>query len=271
MIDWRHWHNEPYLVGGLVFIGWLYALLAGPFRARLLIRSGLSPNAAALSPFPRGLAVKFYTSLLIFYLAVGSPMDQIGERFLFSVHMLQHQLLIYPAAIFFLLGLPGWMIDPLLSAPSINRLLRILTAPISCGLIYTLVISLWHAPIAYDWALQNKVIHVLEHLMFFGAALFYWWPLLSPSRVLPAISFASQMMYLLGVLIAMTPVFAYITFSETILYPTYEYAPRLVDSLSPSQDQLLAGASMKIVGMSVALTAFGVSFYRWFAASERAR
>jgi putative membrane protein len=23
MIDWRHWHNEPYLVGGLVFLGWL--------------------------------------------------------------------------------------------------------------------------------------------------------------------------------------------------------------------------------------------------------
>jgi cytochrome c oxidase assembly factor CtaG len=58
----------------------------------------------------------FYSSLVIFYLAVGSPLDQIGERFLFSAHMLQHQLLVYPAAILFLLGLPAWMIDPLLAA-----------------------------------------------------------------------------------------------------------------------------------------------------------
>ena len=32
MIDWSHWHNEPYLVGGLIFLGWLYAVLTGPLR-----------------------------------------------------------------------------------------------------------------------------------------------------------------------------------------------------------------------------------------------
>ena len=88
MIDWSHWHNEPYLVGGLVLLGWLWAIAAGPFRARL---------AGAAVPFPRGRAVMFYSALVIFYLAVGSPLDQIGERFLFSAHMLQHQILIYPA------------------------------------------------------------------------------------------------------------------------------------------------------------------------------
>ena len=35
-------------------------------------------------------------------------------------------------------------------------------------------------------------------------------------------------------------------------------------------DQLLAGGMMKTAGMTVALTAFGVSFYRWFQAGERA-
>jgi len=35
MIDWRHWHNEPWLIGGLVALGWLWAVLAGPWRARL--------------------------------------------------------------------------------------------------------------------------------------------------------------------------------------------------------------------------------------------
>jgi putative membrane protein len=269
MIDWRHWHNEPYLVGGLVFFGWLYALLAGPLRARLLQRSGLTPELAAAAPFPRAKAVKFYLSLTIFYLAVGSPLDQIGERFLFSAHMFQHQLLIYPSAILFLLGIPAWMIDPVLGAPSLHRLLRLISAPLSCGLIYTLVISLWHAPLAYDWALQNKVVHVAEHLMFFGAALFYWWPLLSPSRALPPIPHGARMIYLLGVLVAMTPIFAYITFSETILYPTYEFAPRLLANFSATDDQLIAGVGMKIVGMGVALTTFGINFYRWHQASEQ--
>src|SRR5437660_11747252 len=100
MIDWRHWHNEPYLIGGLIFLGWLYAILAGPFRERL----------AAGAPYPRNKAIAFYTSLLLFYLAVGSPLDQLGERFLLSAHMIQHQLLVYPCAILMLVGVPSWMI-----------------------------------------------------------------------------------------------------------------------------------------------------------------
>ena len=254
MIDWTHWHNEPYLVGGLVFLGWLWAVLAGPWRARL----------APGEPFPRGHAIRFYLALLVFYLAVGSPLDQIGERFLFSAHMLQHQLLVYPAAILFLLGLPHWMVDPLLSRPALSRLLRLLTHPVICGVIYTLVVSGWHAPWLYDWALRDKVVHVIEHVTFFLAALLYWWPLLSPSRVFPRRSYGVQMLYLVGVLIGMTPVFAYITFSHGILYPTYEYAPRLVADFSPADDQLLAGTSMKLIGMIVSLIAFGVAFYRWY-------
>ena len=50
MIDWRHWHNEPYLVGGIVFLGWLWAVLAGPWRSRLLRRAGASAEAAAREP-----------------------------------------------------------------------------------------------------------------------------------------------------------------------------------------------------------------------------
>ena len=271
MIDWTHWHNEPYLVGGLVLLGWTWAVLAGPLRSRLLAAAGpRGATQAADTPFPRAQAVWFYSALLIFYLAVGSPLDQIGERFLFSAHMFQHQLLVYPAAIFFLLGLPHWMVDAALTHAGLRGAGRLITRPLSCATIYTLVISVWHAPTLYDWALQNKLIHVGEHVTFFVAALLYWWPLLSPSRVLPPLGYGAQMLYLLAVLIAMTPVFAYITFSGDILYPTYEYAPRLFPDFTAAADQLLAGVMMKTAGMGVSLTAFGVSFFRWFQAGQRA-
>ena len=254
MIDWRHWHNEPWLIGGLVVLGWLWAVLAGPLRSRL----------APPVPFPRWHALRFYLALFIFYLAVGSPLDQIGERFLFSAHMFQHQLLVYPAAILFLQGLPPWMVDPLLQRRWVTAPLRLLTHPLSCALVYSLVVGLWHAPSLYDLALRNKVVHVAEHLSFFAAALLYWWPLLSPSHVLPRRSHGVQMLYVLGVVITMTPVFAYITFSQDVLYPTYEYAPRLIANFTASDDQLLAGVMMKLIGLMVSLGAFAVSFYRWY-------
>src|SRR4051812_25816197 len=179
MIDWRHWHNEPWLVGGLVFLGWLWAVLAGPMRGRL----------APGEPYPRRQAWKYYGALLVFYIAVGSPLDQIAERFLFSAHMLQHQLLIYPAAILFLLGLPPWMVDPVLGRREFRGILRFITHPLICAVVYTLIMSMWHRPELYDWALRDKVVHVVEHIMFFAAALLYWWPVISPSKVFPPLGY----------------------------------------------------------------------------------
>lgn len=259
MIDWRHWHNEPYLVGGLILLGWLYAVLCGPLRAYL------APGA----PFPRAQAFRFYAALVIFYLAVGSPLDQIGERFLLSAHMIQHQLLSYPAAVLFLWGLPDWLVAPIMGRTSTRALFRIATHPVVCGLIYVTTISVWHVPALYDWALQDKVVHVVEHVMFFVASLFYWWPLLSPSRDHPPVSAPGQMLYLVAVTIGMTPVFAFIAFSTNVLYPTYEYAPRIFADFGPAEDQLLGAAIMKLVGMAVTFIAFVVIFYRWYGSTER--
>jgi len=259
MIEWSHWHNEPYLIGGLILLGWLYAIFTGP------LRGWLAPG----EPYPRKHAVKFYSALVIFYLAVGSPLDQIGERFLFSAHMVQHALLMYPAPILILLGIPHWLIDPLLGRPALRTVGRILTLPVICGLIYALTISLWHAPVLYEWALQDKIVHVIEHIMFFGASLFYWWTQLSPSRVFPRRSYAVQMLFQAGVMISLTPLYAYITFSPDILYPTYEFAPRIISDFSAAEDQLLAGIIMKIGGMMVGLAAIAVSFYRWYQQTEK--
>lgn len=258
MIDWRHWHNEPYLVGGLVLLGWLWALLAGPFRRVL----------APAAPFPRRQAVWFYLALVVFYLAVGSPLDQIGERFLFSAHMAQHQILVYLAPLLFVFGLPAWMIDSWVERAGVLRLLRFLTSPAIAGLVYILITSLWHMPYFYDWALQDKVVHVIEHVMFFTAAVLFWWPIASPSRLLPQATYGAQMLYALYVTIGMTPVFAYIVFSQHVLYPTYEFAPRLFADFSAADDQLLAGSMMELIGVAVSLSIFGSAFYRWYRASQ---
>lgn len=258
MIDWRHWHNEPYLVGGLIVLAWLYALAIGPLREWL----------QAPARVPRGQAAQFYAALILFYLAVGSPLDQIGERFLLSAHMLQHQLLIYPAAILLLRGLPAWFFEPVASRAWLRRPLWFLTRPLVAGMVYVLVLTVWHVPFLYDFALQNKTVHVAEHLMFFGSALLFWWPFFSPSPAFPRASPGVRMAYLTAITIGMTPLFAFIVFSTNVLYPTYEFAPR-VTSLGPLDDQILAGTMMKIGGLLVSLWAFGLAFYDWYRTQER--
>ena len=96
-----HWHTEPLLLITLLLFGWLYAIAIGP------LRSAIDPNAR----FSLSRGISFYLGLIITYLAVGSPLDQIGEQFLFSAHMIQHMLLIYITPTLFFVGIPNWLID----------------------------------------------------------------------------------------------------------------------------------------------------------------
>ncbi|MCF3652325.1 cytochrome c oxidase assembly protein [Synoicihabitans lomoniglobus] len=259
MIDWRHWHNEPYLIGGLVLLAWTYAVLTGPLRERL------TPGTTV----PRWRQVCYYSSLVMFYLAVGSPFDQMGERFLFSAHMAQHVILIYPCAILWTIGLPPALVDAVVDRPVLRPLGRFFTHPVVAGILYVMIQSLWHVPALYDLALQDRLVHVLEHVTFFASAVLFWWPVLSGARVWPPMRLAGQMLYLFAVAVGLTPLFAFVTFSPDVLYPTYEFAPRLIDGFTPMDDQLLAGAIMKLGNVVVTFLGLTFVFTRWYRRSER--
>ena len=245
MIDWTHWHNEPFLTGGLIFLGWLYAVLTGPLRARL---------APPGTPYPRRHAVsRFYAALIIFYLAVGSPLDQIAERYLLSAHMLQHQILIYPAAVLFLLGLPDWLVRPVTAQPSLQGLLRVLTYPLVCGAIYTVVYSGWHLPSLYDWALQNRLVHIAEHFMMFARRCSIWWPHAQSVEGVPARQLChADALPARGHHRHDPGLRLHHVLVRHPLPDLRVCAADLSATTPPKDDQLLAGVMMKLIGMSVA-------------------
>jgi len=163
-----HWHTEPALIGGILFVGWVYSLFIGPYRANICPKL---PNLVSYSTW-------FSSGLITFYLAVGSPLDPLGENFLFSAHMIQHNILMYICPLFILLGLPKPLVDHFLSnRPIIEMSLRFLTHPIIAGLLFTLVFSFWHVGVFYEAAIRDKVIHMAEHLSMFFVSLLMWWPI----------------------------------------------------------------------------------------------
>ena len=153
-----HWHTEPFLLITLLGVGWLYAIATGPLRNRI----------AAEASFPLCKCILFYSGLVITYLAVGSPLDQLGEQFLFSAHMLQHMLLIYTSTTLFIYGMPAWLIDWLLRPKLLRKVISVLTHPACGGLLFTFVYTVWHVPALYEVALQDKRIHILEHWTMFS-------------------------------------------------------------------------------------------------------
>lgn len=254
MLSIWHWHTEPMLLGGILVVVWLYGMLVGP------LRRWVDPEAL----FPRSSVCWFAGAVLSFYLAVGSPLDAAGENFLFSAHMVQHNVLMYVTAVLTILALPGWFVDGLLGkVPRVTAVLRALLHPALAGFVFTFVFCGWHAPALYEWALQDRAVHTLEHLTMWGASVMMLWPVLSRSSLLPASDWGVHILYLFVLMVAQIPLFGVLTFAEYPLYPTYEYAPRLIESLDPLQDQVLGGLLMKVANMILSLVLIGRAFMIW--------
>lgn len=252
-----HWHTEPLLLISLLLVGWLYALGTGPLRSRIALGEH----------FPTGKAILFYSGLIITYLAVGSPLDQIGEQFLFCAHMTQHMLLIYFAPTLFIFGTPSWLIDWLLKPEAVRKTMSVLTHPIFGGFVFTFVYTAWHVPVLYELALHDKRIHILEHWTMFGLGILMLWPYLTLSKRVPRRAFGLRMVAIFLLMVGQLPVFAFLSFAGEAIYPTYLWAPRIID-LDPLNDQILGGIIMKVINMGFSLTILGTAFYAWAKSEE---
>lgn len=256
-MNWWHWHTEPELIGGLLAIAWLYAVWTGPWRDRL----------APGRPYPLRQAVCFYSGLVLMYLTVGSPLDYVGEIYLLSAHMLQHVLLMYPIPILVICGMPDWLTRPVLTKKWVALPFGFLTNPLVAGLIFVATLSAWHIPFLYELALQSRLFHNLEHVTMFGSAFLVWWLIFSRSLVFPALSWGAQILFIFLISLGKLPVAAVLTFSSEVLYPTYEFAPRIT-GLSALDDQITGGAIKTLLAKFFGVFIIGRAFYHWSRESE---
>jgi len=236
------------------------ALLAGGYLGAVAWRR---PRLKAPEPLSVGKTIWFLAGLGVIFVAFLSPLDALGDDYLFSAHMLQHFLIAFVAPPMLLLGTPAWLVRPLADMPVVGRALRLLTQPIVAFASFNLIFMAWHVPALYEATLEHEGIHILEHLLFMATGVLNWWPILSPLPEMPRLPYPAQLVYLFFEGIPATILGALIVFAPGVLFPTYAAAER-VANLSPHDDQLLAGLLMWIPCDAMYLLALSLVFRAWF-------
>lgn len=211
-------------------------------------------------PPSAGRAAAFGAALVAGIAATNGPLHDLAEQPLFAAHMAQHLVLMLVVPPLLVAGMPGWMVDGLLGAllggPRRRALARALTRPVPALALYTAALAVWHLPGPFERAVGSPLWHLAEHAVLVAAALVAWWPVLSPSRLLPALPYGAQILYLFALGMPMTVVAAMITGAEAVLYP------RGAVGLA---DQRLGGILMWVPAGVVPLAAFTIVFFRWAA------
>ncbi len=255
--SWTQWHAHPSVIVGLLLFVGAYLLGVGPLR-----------NRYQWGPPVEGWrATTFLLGVLVLMAALLSPIHDLGERYLFSFHMLQHMLLMLVFPPLVLIGTPPWLLRPLLKNRMVKEAASFITRPVAAFLIFDAVLVFWHVPGLYDLALRERNIHIVEHITFIGAAVLMWWPVLSPMPELPRAPYIGQMAYLFLVPTVSAILGAFITFSESVWYDLYAEAPRIWE-ISAKTDQEIGGLLMWVPGGIVFMGALIVVFLIWASKSE---
>lgn len=239
------WTLEPWL---LVSLGLpLLAYVVG--AARLAGRSGAGRRTL------RNQALLFAAGWLTLALAAASPLHQGGSRS-FTLHMIEHELLMLVAAPLLVLARPlGAMLwafpaparTALASAarrPTPRMVWGALTAPVPATLLQAAALWLWHAPALFDLALGHEAWHVAQHLSFVISALFFWQAMLAQRRR----SAGLAAMCLFATSLAGGALGALMAFSQSPWYARYALLGMAPFGLTPTEDQQMAGLLMWIPG-----------------------
>jgi putative membrane protein len=246
------WSLHPSVLLGTGLLGALYAYGIGPWR-----------RARGLPPAEPWRIACFAGSLLVLLGSLNGPIHDLSDYYLFSVHMAQHLLLTLVFPPLFILGLPGWLVEPLLRPAPVRAVARVLTHPLVAAGLFTVTIAMWHLSSWYDLMMRDHEVHIATHLMFMVTATLLWWPVMSPvPEILPRLGYGLGMLYLFLVGIPMQIVAALIALSKDVLYPWYSVAPRTW-GLSPLDDQQLGGLLMWVPANLYLFLAMGVLFLIW--------
>jgi putative copper resistance protein D len=270
---------DPPTLASLV-LGWnLEPLVAAPLLAAALGWLAIVRRVRRLHPgrpVPLARSAAWFAGLAAIAIALLSGIERYDTT-VFSVHMVQHLLLMLVAAPLLALAAP---ITQLLRAASPEmrrrRLLPLLHStpvaalghPVVAWLTFTLVMWVSHFSPLFDLALEDRGVHTIEHAVFLSAGLMFWWPVVAADPAPRRLSYPVRGLYVLLQMPLNSFLGMAITFASTPLYAHYATlgAPY---GISPLADQQLAGGIMWLGGDVIFIASVLALVAAWMRHAER--
>ncbi len=251
--DFWRWVPHPevwVLVGGLVGLYVYAARVIGPKA----VRAG-QPVLTRLNK------AAFAAGTVLLWLATDWPVHDIGEQYLYLVHMSQHLVLTLVVPPLMLLATPEWLARLVLGRGRVDRWVHKLARQVPAAAMFNGLVLLSHWQVVVNEASENALFHYGMHTALVTTAFLLWIPVCGPLREL-RIPMPAQMLYLFITSIIPTVPGAWLTFAEGAVYRVYDIPDRLW-GISVTTDQQAAGLIMKIAGGTYLWVIIATIFFVW--------
>jgi putative membrane protein len=122
--------------------------------------------------------------------------------------------------------------------------------------------------VLYDQALENQLLHYVQHATFLGAALLFWWPVVGADPSPWRLPHPVRLLYLFLAMPQNSFLGVAIMSASSVLYP--HYVTNVRDwGATPLEDQQLGGAIMWVGGDVLFLAAMAIVVVMWMRHEDR--
>ncbi len=258
---------DPFAFQAHLDVWLLVAALTGAYVYMVKV---VGPDAVAVGQpvVTRRNVIAFVAAMAMLWVASDWPVHDLGEGYLYSVHMFQHMILSFFLPPLALLATPEWLLRILIGRGRLYGVLRWLCKPVVAGVIFNAAIIITHIPGVVNASVtsDSAALHYGLHVMVVLASLLMWMPVCGPFRELQ-LGAGGKMIYLFLQSVVPTIPAGWLTFAEGSVYDAYDI-PTRVWNLSVTTDQQLAGAIMKLGGSTFLWAIIVVLWFKRFASSH---
>ncbi|WP_273716848.1 cytochrome c oxidase assembly protein [Alkalihalobacillus pseudalcaliphilus] len=201
--------------------------------------------------------VSFISGLFLLVLIFSYPMLNFSQSY-FLVYMLQQTTLYFLVPILILFGLNESLLMDFHIHPLINKIWKILTNPFVSLPLFNILFSLYFFPAIFNTVKVSPLLTIILTIIFILLSFVMWWPIVAPVKNGTTLSPLIKIIYIVGMGAFMTPLAAFLIFTNQILYYTYS-----VTNLSETlllNDQQAGGVAMKIMQMLIYCFMIGIAF-----------
>lgn len=257
--DFWRWVPHPEVWVLILGLGGLYA-----YAAKVIGPKAVPAGTEAVTRAQRRW---FVAGLVLLWIAADWPVHDIGEQYLYLVHMAQHTVLTLVVPPMLLLATPEWLARLVLGTGRVDRWVHKLARPVAAALIFNAFALLLHWQTVVNTASENGLFHYGVHTVIVVSAFLLWLPVCGPLPEL-RISQPAQMLYLFITSIVPTVPGAWLVFAHGAVYSVYDKPDRMF-GLSVTTDQQVAGAIMKLGAGGWLWVLITFIFFTWSANQQR--
>src|ERR1035437_8474433 len=174
---WGSWSFAPLL--------WIVLVAAGTWYVSMLRRV----RRVTGKPVGPGHWLFYWSGLAVLLIALDSPLNAIGDRWLLWAHMSQHVLLAAIAPPLLILGLRAPVLPLGMPRAALRRLAHrgwagrfwgVATNPRVALPAWAAATWVWAIPSVFDFASRHVVVHTAEHVTLFYTGIALWGLIITP-------------------------------------------------------------------------------------------